>query len=187
MDVFHPTYCSNSSFHEDKVGSEAMEPENDDLVTILFSKDKMAIEKAGEHVFGVSGVVPVVPEVEFLDPTQAPTLDPDASKKDIFGNYLPAYRAEIDTSEKAVAVDNDLHRKIPRSARISASEIDTAQIPTGDEYVSVAVGDKLGDVQRTQGGLIMDTGLQSVKEEIVVHNSAPQPGEDGPSLSALLG
>ena len=40
-DVYQPSYCSNSSFHEDKLGQsddDPLEKENDDLITILFSQ-----------------------------------------------------------------------------------------------------------------------------------------------------
>ena len=154
VDVYQPTYCSNSSFHEDKLGQtddDPLEKENDDLVTILFSKDKKAIADAGNNVFGIAQLPPAVPEVEFVDPTPSPVADPDADKKDIFGNYLPKY-APNDTSIAISNIVNDPHRKIPRSPRVSASEIDTAQIPVEDSRISIK---DTGDVKVSQGGLIM--------------------------------
>ena len=153
------------------------------MVTILFSKDKNAIKRAGSNVFGMSQLPPLVPEVQFVDPSPAPVADPDADKKDIFGNYLPKF-APNDTSIM-VNIVNDPHRKIPRSPRMSASEIDTAQIPIEDGRVSIK---DAGDVTVSKGGLIMIPPSQQKTQE-VVHVAAGQPAPGGalPNIGDLVG
>lgn len=179
-DVYQPSYCSNSSFHEDKLGQsddDPLEKENDDLITILFSKDKKAIDNAGNNVFGLTQLPPSVPEVEFTDPTPAPVADPDADKKDIFGNYLPKFALNDTTT---VDIVNDPHRKIPRSPRVSASEIDTAQIPTEDGRIAIK---DAGDVTISQGGLVMiptKPTLSHVTDEVTHVAAGQQVGQPAP-------
>ena len=141
-----------------------------------------------------------VPEVEFVDPTPSPVADPDADKKDIFGNYLPKY-APSDTSVAISNIVNDPHRKIPRSPRVSASEIDTAQIPIEDGRMSIK---DAGDVTVSQSGLVMvpnsnvnvqvpSTISNQPSQEEVVHVAAgqqvgqPAPKEDLPNIGDVVG